>query len=57
VLAADNVDQFVSTFFKNDKIPIWLVIFGSFGQILFTFRFITDHLLAKRNDHTALVSG
>jgi lipid-A-disaccharide synthase-like uncharacterized protein len=51
VLAADNVDQFVSTFLKNDKIPIWLVIFGSFGQILFTFRFIYQIIYsAKRNE-------
>ncbi|HRT84180.1 MAG TPA: lipid-A-disaccharide synthase N-terminal domain-containing protein [Bacteroidales bacterium] len=51
VLAADNFDHFVSTFLKNDKIPIWLVIFGSFGQILFTFRFIYQIIYsAKRNE-------
>ena len=51
VLAADNFDHFVSTFLKNDKIPFWLVIFGSFGQILFTFRFIYQIIYsAKRNE-------
>lgn len=36
----ESPEQFISQFFKNEDIPIWLVIFGSAGQVIFTLRFI-----------------
>lgn len=35
-----NVGTFVDSFFKNEKVPMWLVIFGSIGQVIFTLRFV-----------------
>ena len=32
--------QFVNNFLRNEKIPLWLLLFGSAGQIIFTLRFV-----------------
>lgn len=32
--------KFINDFFMNADIPLWLVIYGTFGQLLFTLRFV-----------------
>lgn len=32
--------KFVNDFFFNSEIPMWLLVMGTFGQVLFTLRFI-----------------
>ena len=34
-----DLPAFVNQFFKNEDIPLWLLVFGSLGQIIFTLRF------------------
>ncbi len=56
-LAAENADQFIATFLRNDNVPIWLVIFGSIGQVLFTFRFIYQIIYSARRKESILPLG
>lgn len=53
----DNASQFVSDFLGNEDIPLWLVVFGSSGQILFTFRFIYQIICSARDGVSELPAG
>jgi len=44
-------------FFKNENIPIWLVFFGSIGQIIFTFRFIYQMIYSEKRKTSLLPFG
>lgn len=57
ILAAENAEQFITTFLRNDNIPLWLVIFGSIGQVLFTFRFIYQIIYSARRKESILPLG
>ncbi|MDD3034472.1 MAG: lipid-A-disaccharide synthase N-terminal domain-containing protein [Bacteroidales bacterium] len=57
ILAAENAQQFIATFLRNDNIPLWLVIFGSIGQVLFTFRFIYQIIYSARRKESILPLG
>ena len=48
---------FVDQFFRNEKIPLWLLIYGSMGQIIFTLRFIYQWIYSKRKDESLLPIG
>ncbi len=52
-----NWDQVMATLFKNDNIPLWLVIFGSLGQIIFTFRFIYQLIYSHNRGESVLPAG
>lgn len=39
-MVASNADVFVQRFLNNDKVPLWLLLFGSAGQFIFTMRFV-----------------
>lgn len=44
-------------FFHNTEIPLWMVIFGSIGQLLFTFRFIYQWLYSRKHNESILPRG
>ena len=48
---------FVDQFFRNEKIPLWLLIYGSMGQIIFTLRFVYKWIYSKRKDESLLPIG
>ena len=48
---------FVDQFFRNEKIPLWLLIYGSMGQIIFTLRFVYQWFYSKRKDESLLPIG
>ena len=48
---------FVDQFFRNEKIPLWLLIYGSMGQIIFTLRFVYQCIYSKRKDESLLPIG
>ncbi|MBM6881793.1 lipid-A-disaccharide synthase N-terminal domain-containing protein [Bacteroides caecigallinarum] len=50
-------EQFISQFFKNEDIPIWLLIFGSAGQVIFTLRFIYQLIYSYRKHESKLPIG
>jgi len=46
-----------ATLFKNEGIPLWLVAFGSAGQITFSFRFLYQFLYSSRRGESILPLG
>lgn len=48
---------FVDTFFRNEKIPIPLLIWGSGGQIILTFRFVYQWLCSLKSKESQLTPG
>ena len=48
---------FINDFFKNDDVPLWLLIFGSTGQIIFTLRFIYQWIYSVRSKQSVLPAG
>lgn len=54
---ATNWSEFVQQCFKNDDIPILLLIYGSLGQIIFTLRFVYQYLYSRKKNESVLPSG
>ena len=54
---AGHADEFVSRFLSNREIPLWLLLFGSVGQVLFTLRFIYQWLYSRRYGESRLPSA
>ncbi|MCR9011209.1 lipid-A-disaccharide synthase N-terminal domain-containing protein [Gabonibacter chumensis] len=48
---------FAEQFFGNDSIPLWLLIFGSLGQIVFTLRFVYQWFYSRHKDESLLPLG
>lgn len=43
--------------FKNQEIPTWLIVLGSFSQIIFTFRFVYQWVYSEKNKVSSLPFG
>ena len=52
-----DASAFVDQFFRNEKIPLWLLIYGSMGQIIFTLCFVYQWIYSKRKDESLLPIG
>ena len=52
-----DASAFVDQFFRNEKIPLWLLIYGSMGQIIFTLRFVYQWIYSKQKDESLLPIG
>lgn len=52
-----NGDYFVSNFLNNTKIPLWLIIWGSAGQVIFTMRFVYQWVYSMRRNESLLPVG
>ena len=52
-----NAADFIESFFRNEKIPLWLLLFGSAGQIIFALRFIYQWFYSSRRGESELPSG
>lgn len=52
-----DVPAFVNTFFHNEKVPLWLLVFGSAGQFIFTIRFIYQWYYSYRRHASILPVG
>lgn len=48
LLVLSNVDTVISRFFHNDEVPLWLLLFGSAGQFVFTMRFVYQWFYSHR---------
>lgn len=48
---------FIKDFLRNEDVPLWLLIFGSSGQILFTLRFIYQWYYSTRLGRSELPAG
>ena len=56
-LVIGNAGTFFEQFLNNADVPMWLVVFGSAGQILFTLRFIYQWLYCRRDGQSQLPAG
>ncbi len=52
-----NSHIFVDRLFFNDKIPFWLLVYGSAGQIIFTLRFVYQWGYSKIKGESLLPIG
>lgn len=52
-----DTDSLIRTFLQNEDIPLWLLIFGSTGQVLFTFRFVYQLVYSYRKQESMLPAG
>ena len=53
----EDASAFVDQFFRNEKIPLWLLLYGSMAQIIFTLRFVYQWIYSKRKDESLLPLG
>lgn len=54
---ATNWNSFIEQCFKNEDIPLALLIFGSLGQIIFTLRFVYQYFYSKKRKESMLPAG
>lgn len=57
VLMLHDAEAFVQNFLRNDKVPLWLLVFGSMGQIIFTLRFVYQWAYSFRYKESLLPAG
>lgn len=48
---------FISQFFQNEKVPLWLLVYGSLGQIVFTLRFVYQWIYSRKRHESMLPLG
>lgn len=52
-----DLPQFIDSFFRNEKVPLWLVVFGSMGQVIFTLRFVYQWVYSFHYKESLLPAG
>lgn len=52
-----NGHYFVENFLSHPNIPLWLLVFGSLGQIIFTLRFVYQWIYSMRRNESLLPLG
>lgn len=56
-MVAGNAAEFAARFLHNSDVPLWLLLFGSAGQVLFTLRFVYQWLYSRRKGESRLPAG
>lgn len=51
---ASQASVFADRFLHNDAVPLWLLLFGSAGQVLFTLRFVYQWWYSRRRGESRL---
>lgn len=49
--------HFIDSFFRNEEVPLGLLLFGSAGQVLFTLRFVYQWAWSARRGESQLPAG
>ena len=57
ILLFRDAGTFVQNMFRNESIPLWLVIFGSAGQVIFTLRFVYQWFYSHKRHESLLPAG
>ena len=52
-----NATTWTARFFQDQSIPVWLIIYGSIGQIIFTSRFIYQFIYSIHKKESLLPLG
>lgn len=55
--AVAHADAFIHDFFRNEKVPLGLLLFGSAGQVIFTLRFVYQYFYSRRMGESVLPVG
>ncbi|MCH5240061.1 MAG: lipid-A-disaccharide synthase N-terminal domain-containing protein [Muribaculaceae bacterium] len=55
--ALSDFETNFSNLFNNEDIPLWLLIYGSLSQILFTLRFIYQYIYSSARNTSLLPAG
>lgn len=53
----EHAGEFVDSFLHNDEVPLWLLLFGSAGQVLFTLRFVYQWIYSNHEGKSSLPAG
>lgn len=56
-LVMHNFGEFIQTFFHKDGLPLWLIIYGSTGQVIFALRFIYQWFYSVKRHESILPIG
>lgn len=57
VYAYNNGNYDIDKLFRNEKIPLWLLVLGSIAQLIFTLRFIYQWVYSERKKKSTLPLG
>lgn len=57
IYSFNNNTYDLSNLFKNEDIPLWLLIWGSLAQIIFTLRFVYQWVYSEKNKESILPLG
>ena len=49
-----DAGEFFENFLSNEQIPVWLVIFGTLGQTIFSLRFVYQIIYSARRHESSL---
>lgn len=52
-----DFDAFMQQFFLQDDIPLWMIVMGSAGQVIFTLRFVYQWVMTLRTKKADLPIG
>jgi len=47
----------INNLFRNKNIPVWLIIWGSIAQVIFTLRFVYQWIHSEKNKVSSLPAG
>tara|TARA_B100000508_G_scaffold128469_1_gene114277 strand:- start:47 stop:664 length:618 start_codon:yes stop_codon:yes gene_type:complete len=57
IYSYNNNSYDIDKLFKNEAIPLWLLIWGSIAQVIFTLRFVYQWLFSEKNKESSLPFG
>ena len=57
IYSYNNNSYDIDKLFRNDAIPLWLLIWGSIAQIIFTLRFVYQWMYSEKNKESSLPFG
>src|SRR5690606_25050623 len=57
VYAYNNGQYDIQKLFKNDAIPLWLLLLGIISQLIFTLRFVYQWIVSEKNKTSQLPIG
>ena len=56
-LLLKDAQTYSQNFFHNSELPVWLVVFGSAGQVMFTLRFVYQFIFCRHRHVSVLPKG
>jgi lipid-A-disaccharide synthase-like uncharacterized protein len=57
IYSFNNNTYDIDKLFRNEAIPLWLIIWGSIAQIIFTLRFVYQWIYSEKNKESSLPFG